>query len=347
MCIFFGLVGSGTSQTIPIIEKEGVPSSIFQVLSQDGIKEITVITDLKKLRKGKLKQEPKYQLATLHYIDVDGKHIHFNVDVRARGKMRKQYCSFPPIKFRFSKKELKKAGLEPKFHTLKLVSHCKSSNKSEQLMMKEFFVYQMYNLLTDRSFRVKLLTVHYVDLGNRKKDCTEFAFFIENTKEMSARIGGKEYEPQKFKLTLFEHETTAVQDIFQFMIGNTDYKVKGIHNLKFVLIDGERGIFPIPYDFDYAGIIDAPYAVPAEGIQIKDVSQRYFTGFCQADPILYRAISRFQEEREPIFSLLENSEGLNKSSKKSMRSYIQSFYKILDNPASIEQWIVGFCQRIH
>jgi hypothetical protein len=31
----------------------------------------------------------------------------------------------------------------------------------------------------------------------------------------------------------------------------------------------------VPYDFDYAGIVDAYYAVPNEGLEIENVRQRF------------------------------------------------------------------------
>jgi hypothetical protein len=36
-----------------------------------------------------------------------------------------------------------------------------------------------------------------------------------------------------------------------------------------------------PYDFDHAGIVDAPYAGPAPELEMPDVRTRMYRGFCE------------------------------------------------------------------
>ena len=36
----------------------------------------------------------------------------------------------------------------------------------------------------------------------------------------------------------------------------------------------------MPYDFDYSGLVDAPYAVPPDSIHLANVRVRRYRGFC-------------------------------------------------------------------
>jgi hypothetical protein len=58
------------------------------------------------------------------------------------------------------------------------------------------------------------------------------------------------------------------------MIGNTDWWIHRRHNVDLVeLADGS--LVPIPFDFDYAGIINTPYAIPSPSMPIKSVEDRF------------------------------------------------------------------------
>ena len=71
--------------------------------------------------------------------------------------------------------------------------------------------------------------------------------------------------------------------IFQYMIGNTDFGVSANHNIILMQSAKDSTAKPIvvPYDFDYAGFVDAYYAVPNEGLPIENVRQRLYRGYYQ------------------------------------------------------------------
>ena len=60
---------------------------------------------------------------------------------------------------------------------------------------------------------------------------------------------------------------------------------------------------PVPYDFDYSGLVDAPYAVPPEGIPVENVRQRNYRGYC-AHMAQARAIAAQLSPRRAEFSAL-------------------------------------------
>ena len=36
----------------------------------------------------------------------------------------------------------------------------------------------------------------------------------------------------------------------------------------------------MPYDFDHAGLVDAPYAMPAEELHLSSIHERRYRGYC-------------------------------------------------------------------
>ena len=68
--------------------------------------------------------------------------------------------------------------------------------------------------------------------------------------------------------------------VFQFMIGNTDWSVPYLQNIKFITKDSTKAPLTVPYDFDHAGIVSAPYALPAEELEMSSVLERRYRGYC-------------------------------------------------------------------
>ena len=64
--------------------------------------------------------------------------------------------------------------------------------------------------------------------------------------------------------------------LFQYSIGNTDRSIPGRHNIQMVKSKDSTisKPFVIPYDFDYAGIVNTSYAVPDKNLGIESVTER-------------------------------------------------------------------------
>ena len=65
------------------------------------------------------------------------------------------------------------------------------------------------------------------------------------------------------------------------MIGNTDWGCTYLQNIVLITKDSAKAPFAIPYDFDHAGIVDAPYARPAEELEISSIRERLYRGYCE------------------------------------------------------------------
>ena len=70
--------------------------------------------------------------------------------------------------------------------------------------------------------------------------------------------------------------------IFQYMIGNLDWSVLKSHNI--ALFRREDGtIIPLPFDFDYSGLVNAEYAVPPKALHLYSIRVRKYRGFCRSE----------------------------------------------------------------
>ena len=85
--------------------------------------------------------------------------------------------------------------------------------------------------------------------------------------------------------------------VFQYMIGNTDWSIKALHNIKLITFDNSRRPIPIPYDFDQSGLVNASYTLPAEHLQIKSVRERVYNGYYQPMSVLKPVLNVFRKKK--------------------------------------------------
>ncbi|MDP5071085.1 MAG: hypothetical protein NWQ45_09315, partial [Congregibacter sp.] len=206
-----------------------------------------------------------------------------------------------------------------------------------------------YNALSDASFRVRMLDLTYRDTSGRGIERRRAGFLIESDRELAERLALQEVDIPQVALSTLDPEAITLLGLFQFMIGNTDWSLlKGrggescCHNG--LLLQNPAGAYVIvPYDFDQAGLIDADYALPARGLDIRSVRQRLFRGLCTGDERLLAGIELMQTRRllvEAQFSL----NGSNKRSNRRALDYIDDFYRITATAEGRQEWIGEHCR---
>ncbi len=293
---------------------------------------------------------------TLSYVGDDGVERVFAITLRARGNTRrdKAACKFPPLKVALRKADVKNT-LFHKQSQLKLVTHCKGG-KYEQLYHKEYLAYRLYNFVTPASFLVRPLSVTYVDEEGRRSTETKFGFFIEDVDDMAKRNGSVELNITETKSSRLDPKTATTFAIFQYMIGNLDWSAvkppigkECCHNSKLIGDKGAEaaagaGVFPVPYDFDQAGLVDAPYALPPLGLGIKKVTKRLYRGFCRHNGMVPEVIEDFQGAEIAMMDLIASYDGLSKSSRKKSTKFMSQFFEVIGYPKSVERNIFGKCR---
>lgn len=287
----------------------------------------------------------------VRYRDAEGREVALEAEIRVRGKSRLRECDFPPLRVDFDRSELRGTVFAGQNH-LKLVTLCKRRDTYREYLAEEYQIYRAYNALTEYSFRVRWLSVEYVDTEDeRGKPFTEPAFFIEEDWEVAERHGFQALKAPRFGLAELDTRELALLSLFQFMIGNVDWAGTAAapdeedccHNGKPIGSAG-RGVIVLPYDFDTAGLINAEYAAPAAGLRIRSVRQRLYRGYCATNAELDWAVQRFNERRAAVEHVFD-AELVNERSRSRTLDYVAAFYDIVNNPEELQDEIVERCRE--
>ena len=205
--------------------------------------------------------------------------------------------------------------------------------------------YKVFNIITDNSFKVRLLNITYIDEGKDLKEDNEFAFLIEPEELLAKRIKAYPLKLDNVRNRNTDSVLTTIVNMFQYMIGNTDFSVPGRHNVKLFTWEDytKPGIFPIPYDFDFSGLVNADYSSPHPTFDIDRVTERYYYGVCQSDKIYEETLKLFLDKKEEIFETINTFEYFDKRTLRYVNKYIQDFYDELEDPDFIEKYIRSTC----
>ena len=309
--------------------------------SQEPI-EVTLTTNIGQIR-GDKGTDPPWRPATISYTGIDGSLVNVPLKARTRGIWRLKRCDFPPMRLNFSG-ETSKGSI---FHHLdkpKLVSYCQDRDMYEEYILEEFQLYRIYQLLTPMSHKARLLKFSYADSGSGKVRAKRYGFIMEEPSALGARLGGKVMEQKGALPGDLDPFQDALFGVFQYMIGNTDFSVSALHNVE--LYFGTDGmVAPIAYDFDFAGVVNATYAVPDEKLGIVNVRQRVFRGYC-TDPGEYaKVFALFKEKKPEIYALYADSIGklMDRGNVRSTLKYFDEFYETIGDSRAAKRSIIEAC----
>lgn len=288
--------------------------------------------------------------ATLRY-DSNGQPASLPLELQLRGNFRldSDNCSKPPLRFLFNKKASKGTPFA-KLERVKFVQPCKDKSHYKELVLKEYLAYRLYNEVTDLSYRVRLVSIDLVDT-DRNQTINTLGFFIEPNKRLSKRIDKDRLKIQKVRISQADNLAMAQLNLFQYMIANTDYSAltakKGeecCHNVRIFQAKGDRYITPIPYDFDFSGFVNAPYAKPSIPNTIKNVRQRRYRGLCEQNDELRRQAKVFYNKRNTFNGLINELELAKPQTLERAVAYLEKFYSVVGDPKLVEKRLVKFCR---
>lgn len=301
-------------------------------------------SDWKLLRKGKAK--PKYQPAQMTFYLNGGDSVVLNAKLKARGLFRRNFCLFPPVWVNFKGSDFSNSSVK-EFDKIKLVTHCRDQTPYKQQLFQEYYIYKAYEMVTDYSFRTRLLKLNYVDSAAKKDIGENYGFLIETVEQLAGRLNStvlpstSQLHPQRLNL-----ELATIMDVFQFMIGNTDWSVTAQHNVKILKSKDPTNYSPvaIAYDFDYCGLINASYAVPPEELGIESVAERKYRGFCRTEEEFQKVFDLFTEHKDEMIALFQDSELLDKQYKTEAVKYMEESLEIIGNPNLAKRFIIQDCR---
>ena len=280
-------------------------------------------------------KDPQATAATLTMTGTET----LNIKVKPRGKSRRRsdFCRFPPLWLDLPKARLNNTPFAGQ-NKLKLVTHCsrlgsKSGKASDQLW-SEYLAYQIYNLVTDNSFRTRAVDIRYIGLDGVERGHHP-GFLIEHKKSLAERLDLKPFNGTKIQIASLEPNNAALVALFQYFIGGVDYsQIRGpegdncCHNLTPMTASDGR-LVGVPYDFDATGFVDPPYGAPLPHLRITSYTQRLYRGFCSYKSSNAQALQLFLAAKPQIEELISNFPEISKARRKKLLRFIEGFYKKL------------------
>jgi hypothetical protein len=230
---------------------------------------------------------------------------------------------------------------------IKLGVHCQNAGFYEQYVLKEYLANRLHNLLTPRSLRVRLAHVTYADRDPGKKPYTRLAIFYEDADDMAKRVDARELPVPRQMFQYLDQPSLLFMSIFQYMIGNVDYSILVLHNV--IMLDDVKGArLPVPYDFDYSGLVGAHYAAPAKGLPITSVKERLYRGPCKTEAEVEEALKPFREKQAEILAMPATltALGLEDGPRKNAEKYLNEFFDLINKPDKVKKTFVSDCKPI-
>jgi hypothetical protein len=263
----------------------------------------------------------------------------YAVRLSPRGKSRLETCAFPPLRLTFTEPPSESSpffGLE----RVKLVTPCRDVHNMEMNVYEEYAAYRMFNLLSDVSYRARLLNITYDDTSG-ELDGTHPAFAIEPTDHMAERLGGRERELPGVSRKNLDPDHASRMYVFQYLVGNTDWSLVTAEGDDFCCHNGRllqlgNQLYLVPYDFDRTGLVDASYAKPAPKTRIRKVTQRRYRGYCMEDDApLGEAVALTVTLEPEIMAIVDQLPGLEAADREKTRRFLAGFFEDAENEEAL------------
>ncbi|RPH96321.1 MAG: hypothetical protein EHM68_11400 [Lysobacterales bacterium] len=326
------------------------------LFASDQPMEISITADFPSLCRPRETEECAFTPSRLEYRDESGRKRSIPIQIKIRGGWRSlsQNCSVPLLWVNFESSDVAGTPFEGQSQ-LPLTTHCgkgfsleptvRAIRRSdyEQYLLREFLGHRLYNLITDRSLRVRLLRIAYPKPGSDNSGVGHYAFFSEHFDSLAARLGAERLPRGSFDHTRLDAQSAATLALFQYMIGNTDWSIARERNTMLLRFAGDRQV-PVPYDLDMSGLVNAAYAGPAPGLPIDEVRERYFLGYCQPGTEWEPLFEQLAAQQPAIMSMAEGIPGLSRNSRKSAAAFLRGFFEVIASPEQRRDRIVHACQ---
>jgi hypothetical protein len=297
----------------------------FRLFEDENLLEISLRFDIATYFRTKPEKDYLKADITFHLSKTDS--LNKQIKLRTRGNFRNKNCSFPPIELNFKKRDFGYSDLN-RISKLKLVTECASNTENKNYVLREYLIYKMFNILSDTSFRVRLLSIHYLDSKEKRKPITQFGFFIEPVEMVSTRANSIRIESENLTQRSIQPAIMDRLALFNYMIGNYDWSIAGQHNIRIIRpqADSLKLGIAFPYDFDWSGLVDAAYAVPAETAAVKSVRERIFLGMCRTRDTYQKDLELFLNKKEEFYRLINEFPFIDQKGKRDITGYLDEFF---------------------
>ena len=275
--------------------------------------------------------------AVMQTQDDGGSTVSIPVQLSARGHARRNVlvCSVVPLRLEFSKKDVKGTVLDGQ-RELKLVTNCQNDRYYEQYVLSEYLAYRLYALLTPKSFRTRLVTATYVDSARNKTPVPRYGMLVEHDDDLARRLEGRIAGLPKRPFMAFDQDALTWMFLVQFMIGNTDYSIMALHNIR--IVSDRRGtLYPVGYDFDYSGLVNTGYAVADKRLGIYSVRERLYRGPCRTAREFEPFLATLRARGSDMLALVDAIPDATPGTRQDARKYLNEFLSLVGDPRRIQR----------
>ncbi|MEE4280239.1 MAG: hypothetical protein V2I82_17370 [Halieaceae bacterium] len=270
------------------------------------------------------------------------------LSVRGNFRLRKDVCSHAQLWVNLKKGEVKGTLFDGQ-NKLKLVVQCKDSDRYAEYLARERQAYLMFQALSELSLATRPLMVSYSD--SEEGDSREqMAFFIQHQKNLAKAHDMEVFDEERAPRDRLDPQQSATVALFMYLVSNTDYSMIAAapgdsccHNIK-LLQDADGRLYPLPYDYDSTGFVDASYAEPATGIGQRNVQERMYRGYCAEEAVTMAAVELHRSKRDSIYAIAESSPVIRDRSVKRTRKYLDKFYDVIDDPRKLQREVLEECR---
>lgn len=281
--------------------------------------------------------------------DPNGQALPVALSVRGITRRATDVCDFPPIRVQFTSPP-PPTSLFAGQKRLKLVTHCRNSPSFQQHVLLEYSVYRMYNLLTPHSFRVRLANIDYRSQDGRPI-ISRVGYFLEDLRDVAKRNGTKEtHAPATIPVTDLSPVDAARYALLQQMIANHDWSMRAgpagkdcCHNAELIGHLAPGAAIPIPYDFDFSGFVDAPYATPPDQLHISSVRERVYRGYCSHNPQVLAVARQMREARPQMMAAITSTPGLDPATASHAISFLDGFFADIASDDAVNTKLLRRC----
>jgi hypothetical protein len=264
--------------------------------------------------------------------DPQGNALPVALSVRGITRRASDVCDFPPLRVEFTTAP-PATSLFAGQKKLKLVTHCKNSPAFQQYVLLEYSAYKMYNILTPHSFLVRLANVDYRDAAGRPI-VSRVGYFMEDLSDVAKRNGLQQtHAPNLIPASDLSSPDAARYALFQDMIANHDWSMRAgpagkacCHNAELIGPLAPGSTIVIPYDFDFSGFVDAPYATPPDMLHISSVRERAYRGYCANNADVLAVARQMREQRPRMMGAITSTPGLDPQRASRAISYLDGFF---------------------
>ncbi len=264
--------------------------------------------------------------------DPSGVKLPASFALRGITRRTAETCEFAPLRVNFTGSPAA-GSLFAGQDKLKLVTHCRNAPAFQQNVLLEYAAYRMYNLLTPFSMRTRLATIDYVDESGRPIT-SRLGFFLEQPSDIARRNTLREVVAgERIPVAWLNPVDAARYALFQDMIANHDWSMRAgppgdecCHNARLIGTAAPGQVIPVPYDFDFSGLVNAAYATPPDELGISSVRQRQYRGYCLHNGPALAAARQLRAKRSEMLAVLAQTPGMDSRTIHGATAYLERFF---------------------